>query len=140
MERLDLQTDIENSFPELRDLKISIVDRDDRLKESDTTRRHLERDISAEVHQLIQSGAVNGEHIDHLRLRFRMWSRLLRALSVNSQSTILKVSTDPDRTREIYEQLKPLADKHGVPLRVRGTRLDESMRDEKNIEQQLHHI
>ncbi len=46
MEKLDLQTDIESAFPEMREVKICIIDKDELLKESDTTRRHLERDIA----------------------------------------------------------------------------------------------
>lgn len=140
MEKLDLQADIESAFPEMREVKICIIDKDELLKESDTTRRHLERDIAWEIQQLIEKGELGANDIDHVRLRFRMWSRILRAMGINSQSTILKVSTDPDKIWAVHERLKSVAKKHGVPIRVRGTRLDQAASDEVKIEKETHSV
>lgn len=139
-EKMSLQSDVQDAFPELVEVNIRISDNNDRLWDSDKKRRHLERDIAREVKWLIDAGDLNVNDIDHVRLRFRMWSRLLRAIGINSQSLILKVSTDPDKTTEVYERLKSITGKHGIPLRVRGTRLDQAAQDEKLIEAEAHKV
>ena len=77
-DRIALQTDIEDNFPELREVSIIIVDKYDRLQESDKRRRDLEQQVQNEVRVLVEKSEIGANDIDHVKLRFTLLSRLLR--------------------------------------------------------------
>jgi hypothetical protein len=78
--------------------------------------------------------------IDDVWLRFKPLARLLRWFSIDAKGIAMKVSLDPDARQKNQLTLQQIATKYNIPLRIVGTTLLRSARQEVALEKAAKHI